>query len=470
MALTLDLAQRIGALRFADLPAEVLHWAKIGVADTVGVTLAGSGEVDPSVEILERVLPPSSGKSLVFGSARRIGALDAAMVNGTAAHALDFDDCNNTFCGHPSAPILPALFALADEVGASGADFLTAYVAGFEAECKIALGVSLYQYTHGWHPTSTVGVFGAAVACARLMELDQTKIATALAIATSLAGGIKANLGTMTKPLHLGQCARSGLLAALLAREGFTANLQAFEHKQGYFALFNGAGNYDAANILASWGAPFDLARPGLAIKQYPCCGSTHPALDAMLELVRTHNLYPDDLARIDAWIHKRRLEHTNRPDPQSPLDAKFSIQYCLARALTDRGIRMEHFEGEAFRDPEVRRILPRIRAAPYTTEQFPAENHFGGEVQVTTTRGEVLMGRVDQALGRTVDRPLPEERLREKFESCAARVLPVPTIAAVYAAIRALENIADVREVTAMMELAPQAAPVGARTVAFAQ
>ena len=456
-SLALELAKRIGALQFVDLPDDVLHWAKVGIVDTIGVTLAGSGEVDPGVEILERVLPPSTGKSLVFGSARRVGALDAAMVNGTASHALDFDDCNNTFCGHPSAPILPALFALADERGASGEEFVTAYIAGVETECKLALGIGLHQYTHGWHPTATIGVFGAAASCARLLNLDETKTATALGIAASLSCGIKANLGTMTKPLHVGQTARSGLLAALLAGEGFTANLDAFEHPHGYFEVYNGAGNYDAGNILAAWGAPFDLARPGLAIKRYPCCGSTHPALDSMLELVHKHDLTPGNVARIDAWIHKRRLEHTNRPDPQSALDAKFSLQYCLARALKDRAVRIEHFDGEAFRDPQVRSISAQVHVAPYTTAQFPAENHFAGEVKVTTTRGVALRARVDQALGRSVDRPLPEEQVREKFEGCAARVLRADAIDSVYSAIRDLENMADVRDLTAMLEVATQ-------------
>jgi 2-methylcitrate dehydratase PrpD len=453
MTLAIELAKRICALRFVDLPADVVQWAKVGIVDTVGVTLAGSGGVDPGVELLERVLHASSGPSLIFGSTRRAGVFDAAMINGTASHALDFDDCNNTLCGHPSTPILPALFALADEHGATGEEFLNAYAVGVETECKIALGVSLHQYTHGWHPTSTVGVFGAAASCARLLQLDEIKTATALAIATSLASGIKANLGTMTKPLHLGQCARNGLLAALLAREGFTANLSAFEHSQGYFEVFNGKGNYDAGKILPAWGAPFDLARPGLGIKQYPCCGSTHPALDAMLELVRTHNLTSNDVARIEAWIHKRRLEHTNRPEPRSALDAKFSIQYCLARALKDRAIRMEHFDDEAFRDPEIDTIMSMVHVASYTALQFPEDNHFAGEVRVTTTSGDVLVARVDQALGRTVDSPLPEERLREKFEACALRVMGVETSRSVYEAIRTLEKTADMRQVTALLE-----------------
>src|SRR5688500_16843633 len=433
MGFALELAKRITALRYEDLPPEAVHWAKIGVLDTVGVTLAGSD--DPSATIVAGVLS-SGGKSLILGTAKRTGPLDAALVNGTASHALDFDDCNNTLGGHPSAPILPALFALADEIGASGRDFITAYVAGFETECKISMGVNFYQYTRGWHPTTTIGVFGAAAACAHLLQLDAERTATALAIAASLASGIKSNFGTYVKPLHIGHCARNGLFAALLARDGYTASPVAFEHKQGYFEVFNGAGNYDADKILPAWGKPFDIVTPGIAIKQYPCCGSTHPAIDAMLELVRTHDLKPAAVGRIQSWTHKRRLEHTNRPDPQSTKDAKFSVQYCLARALVERKVAIEHFEGEAYRDGDVRELMSRIQAAPYTTEQFPEDNHFGAEVKVTLRGGTVLDVKVDQPAGRTSANALPQERLKEKFDNCANRAISERSTAAVYSAI----------------------------------
>ena len=452
MPFALELAQRITTLRAEDLTPEVIHWAKVGVLDTVGVTLAGSD--DPAATLVSRVLS-SGGRSLILGTDKRVGALDAALVNGTASHALDFDDCNNTLGGHPSAPILPALFALADETGASGRDFIAAYVAGFETECKMSLGVNLYQYTHGWHPTTTIGVFGAAAACAKLMSLDAERTATALSIAASLAAGIKSNFGTYVKPLHVGHCARSGLFAALLAREGYTASPVAFEHKQGYFEVFNGAGNYHTERILPAWGEPFDIVEPGIAIKQYPCCGSTHPAIDAMLDLVRAHDLKPEAVERIRSWTHKRRLEHTNRPDPQSTTDAKFSVQYCVARALVDRKVTIEHFEGDAYNDAAVRRVMSRIEAAPYTTDQFPEDNHFGAEVRVTLRGGTELAKKVDQPLGRTAQVALPPERLREKFENCARRVLPAEAAARVYAAITALETLEDVRAVNAAMETA---------------
>lgn len=449
MSFAQELSNKINGLHYNALPADAVHWAKVGILDTVGVTIAGAHE--PATRILLGVCGSASGPALVFGHARRIGALDAALVNGTASHALDFDDCNNTLGGHPSAPILPALFALADETGASGKDFIAAYVAGFETECKLSMVVNFHQYTKGWHPTTTIGVFGAAAACAHLLKLSAEQTATALSIAASLAAGIKSNFGTMTKPLHVGHCARSGLFAALLARDGFTAGATAFEHKQGYFEVFNGAGNYDAAKAIPAWANPLDITRPGIAIKSYPCCGSTHPAIDCMLELVNKHNIKPEQVTRIDSWTHTRRLEHTNRANPQSDLDAKFSVQYTLARALKDRTVKLEHFEGTNWQDPATRAILPKIHVAPYTTGQFPADNHFGAEVKVTLTDGRVLSAKTDQALGRSVDKPLPADMLKAKFDNCAARALSSDNVARLYAAIQEFENAKDVREIAAL-------------------
>ena len=449
MSLALELATRINSLTFKELPPEAIHWAKIGVLDTVGVTLAGSRE--ECTRIVEGIATRGvTGPSLIFGVNRRTAPLEAALVNGTASHALDFDDMNNTLGGHPSAPILPALFALADDIGASGRDFLAAYIAGFETESKVGMGVHFYHYTKGWHPTATLGVFGATAACAKLLKLSDDKTATALSIAASLAAGIKANFGTMVKPLHVGHCTRNGMFAALLARDGFTAGDRVFEHKQGFFNVFNGEGNYDAGKILPAWAQPLDIVKPGIAIKQYPCCGSTHSALDAILTLARDHKPAADDIERVDVWTHTRRLEHTNRPEPKSNLDAKFSVQYCMTRALLDRRISIEHFEGRAYEEPAVRKLLPRVHAAPYTTAQFPADNHFGAEVKIALRGGRVLSAKVDQPLGRTSDNPLPAGLLKEKFENCAARALSREQTASVYSAIQGLENLQDVRELTA--------------------
>ena len=454
MSISAELGKRIAALRFEDIPENALHCAKMAILDTVGVTLAGSREEAP--RIAERALGAdvANGPCLIFGTERRTTCLSAALINGTAAHVLDFDDCSNTLGGHPSAPILPALLALAEEIDSSGHEVLLAYVAGFETETRIARSVNFHHYRKGWHPTATLGIFGAAAACSRLLNLRQEIVATALSLSVSMAAGVKANFGTMTKSLHVGHCSRNGLFATLLAKQGFTARSEAFEHKHGFFNVFNGAGTFDSDKIFDHWADPLDIVDPGVAIKQYPCCGSTHPALDAMIEIVRTHRIEPDHVSQIDAWIHARRLEHTNRPDPQSGLEAKFSLQYCVARALMHSAVVLEHFEGNAFRDLDVRRIMQRVRVQPYTEAQFDAGNHFGGEVKITLVNGQTFSAKVQNALGRTSSNPLPRNLLRKKFENYAGRVLSPQHVEKVYASIGDLEQLDSIREL--MLMIAP--------------
>jgi 2-methylcitrate dehydratase PrpD len=283
------------------------------------------------------------------------------------------------------------------------------------------------------------------------MRLDAARTATALAIAASFAAGLKANFGTMTKPLHVGHTARDGLFAALLARDGFTANPAALEHKQGFLEVFNGAGNYDAANIVAGWADPWDIVSPGLGIKQHPCCGSTHPAIDALLALRRAHEVPPDRIERIESWTHPRRLAHTDRPDPLSGLDAKFSVQYCLARALLQGQIVLEDFEGEAYRDPASRALMRRIHAAPHPDMGPDSAEALGAELRVTLRDGQVLTQRVGAALGRGPDNPLPEEALLSKFRNCAGRALPEAKVAALQDRLLHLDAVESVRAVTAL-------------------
>jgi 2-methylcitrate dehydratase PrpD len=454
MSLAHELAQRITALRYEDLPPEAVYWSKVAVLDTVGVALAGAVEAAP--RILEEVLDlgAGSGPSLVWGTSRRATCLDAALVNATAAHALDFDNTSNTMAGHMSATMIPALVAAGEAFGASGRDVLLAHAVGFETGARFGHGLNFHHHEKGWHPTSTLGVFAVTAACARLLGLTIDQTATALGLSTSLAAGTKANFGTMTKPLHAGQCARSGLLAALLARKGFTANPGAFEHKQGFLKVFNGDGNYSVERILEGWGKPLDVVTPGACYKQYPSCAGTHAVIDVALGLAREHGPFdPGKIARIDTWTSKHRLPHTDRPEPNSSLDAKFSVQYCVVRALLDGKVVFGQFEGDAHRDAVVRALLPRVHSTTYTEAQFPSDNPNGAEVKVTLTGGRVLSARIDRALGRTTSNPIPLEQLRAKFEDCAARVLDKDSIAAATRMIDAFEGLASVRQFTALLE-----------------
>jgi len=455
MGLALELAERIAALRYEDLPSEAVYWNRVAVLDTVGVTLAGSAEQAPRLvdEVLD--LQAGSGPSLLFGGTRRVAALDAALVNGVAAHVLDFDNTARNLGGHVSAVMVPALIAAAEACGASGKDLLVAHAAGFEAG-RIGKGLNPLHSAKGWHPTSTVGVFAVAAACSRLYGLTVAQTETALAISTSLAAGTKANFGTMTKSLHAGQCARSGVLAAQLARKGYTANPGAFEHKQGFFNVFNGPGNFDAAAILKDWCAPFDIVSPGASYKLYPCCYSTHAAIQAALELVRRNGkpFAPAELRAIGTFTAARGLAHTNRPFPQSALEAKFSVQYCVVRALIDGKVVLAHFEDEAYGDPAVQELLHRVSAGPYTGEAFDPEDPFDAEVRLQLADGRSLTCKVDRPLGRTTSDPVPAEKIGAKFDDCAGRVLDSAATRVVRQMIESLETLGSVRDLTTQLAL----------------
>jgi len=449
MTIAETLAARIAAVSYDRLPDDARHWAKVAIMDTVGCILAGSDE--PCARIAGRVasIGGANGPCVVFGTTHRAGPMDAASINGTAAHALDYDDCSDTLGGHPSAPILPALFALAEARGANGQNFIAAYIAGWETETRIARGVNFHHYEKGWHPTATLGVFGATAACAKLLGLSVEKTARALALAATFSSGLKANFGTMTKPLHVGQSARNGLYAALLASEDFTSSTDAIEHRQGFLRVFNGEGNYAVDPIVAEWGEPWDIVDPGLAIKQYPCCGSTHPAVDAMLMLVRENDLTPAMVTKIESQTHPRRFAHTNRPDPRGALDAKFSVQYCLARALVSRQVLIEHFEDGSYDEPVVRSVLARVASTAWPDREMDLSEHFGADVQVTLTDGRVLKKSVPRPLGRGPSIPLPPELLRGKFIDCARRALSDEAANRLHGMLDTLETIGQIRTLT---------------------
>ena len=449
MPISYELAKRIIGIRYEELPREAICQAKRAILDTLGVALAGSGE--PAVTLLRKVLGEEStaANSVVFGSQQRTGSLDAALINGTAAHALDFDDVSDAMGGHPSAPVLAALLALADGINANGKQVLNAFVAGFETEVHIAKAVNFHHYKKGWHPTATLGIFGASAACSRLLELDEPKTATALSLSASMAAGLKSNFGTMAKPLHVGNSARAGLLSALLASEGFSAVPDAFEHKQGFLNVFNGEGTYQEAKMFQSWANPLEIVDPGVIIKQYPCCASTHSAIDTLIAVARDNDLAPDQVARIEVWIHERRLEHTNRPNPQTPMAARFSLQYCLARALMHKNVVLEHFEGHAFLDPHAQAIMQRVQAAPYSIEHFGPENDYGAEIKLTLRDGQIYSDKLDESLGASDRNPLPTGALEAKFENCASKILSSEEIRELQNVVGHLDNLSNVRELT---------------------
>lgn len=447
-----SLAARIHAFGPGDLTPKARLRARILALDTVAVTLAGAG-----MECVERLctvpgVADAPGPCTLIGRGGRVSMLDAALVNGTSAHALDYDDFSSVFGGHQSAPILPALFALAEAEGHGGAAVMTAYAVGVETEIRIARAVHFHHYDKGWHPTATLGTFGAAAASAHLMGLDEGQIATALALAVSQAAGVKANFGTMTKPFHVGQCARAGLLSALLARQGFTANQAAFEHPQGFFEVFNGAGTYDPARIFANWAAPLELEDDGIAIKPYPCCGSAHAAIKAALNLRAETGLDPAQIAQVEVLVHPRRLPHTNTPWPKTELEAKFSVQYLVARALMDGAVKLSHFEEAAIADAAIAALLANLVARPHPDMGDHSASQWAAEVIVQTHAGARLSHRIDDLMADGGAVPLSTDGMRDKFMDCAEAVGPADWAERLFAQIESFDTAPSLAPMLALM------------------
>jgi 2-methylcitrate dehydratase PrpD len=447
------LAEKICAFRVEDMTARALSEARTAIIDTIACTLSGIPE--PCCQILLETpgVAEAPGPALVFGTSHRTSALDAALINGTASHALDYDDVSGVLGGHHSAPVTAPIFALGEQLKVSGKRALAAYIIGVETEVRLSRAVNFHHYDKGWHPTATLGTFGAAASAAHLLGLDVAQTAKALALAASFASGIKANFGTMTKPLHVGHIGRNGLFAALIAQRGFESNPAALEHKQGWFKVYNGEGNYWPERMFENWGAPWEIESAENGLKQFPCCGSTHPAIAMMLALRREENVTADAVERIEILAHRRRLPHTNNPDPRTPLAGKFSIQYCTARALADGAVRLRDFEGDAVMEDRVRRLLPLITTGPHPDMPDDSPKQFGAEVAVTLKDGRRLARRIDHLVCRGGDNPMSSEELFDKFEDCAVRSLAHDQVAPLFERLETLETVTDLNQVTRLLE-----------------
>lgn len=415
-ALAIALARRIVAFRDEDVTEHADEVARKCLVDTVGVTIAGAS--GPEVDIVAAVHGSGQGDAIALGRQERFAPLDAALMNGTASHALDFDDFSGTLGGHQSAPVTSALLAIASTSPVTGRDLLTAYVVGCEVSILLATAVHPHHYDKGWHPTATLGVFGTAAASAKLLGLDVERTATALAIAASLASGIKANFGTMTKPLHVGLTARAGLMAALLASEGFTANTGAFEHHQGFFEVFNGSGRYDADGLVERFASPLKLEEDSIVIKRYACCGSTHAAIDAARALVQRPGYDPSRIRSIRVGTPMQRLRHTDRPRPATPLEGKFSVQYVVVRALLDGAVRVGDFDPARILQPEVTELLSRLTAHAVEPDAGVIGD-WGAEVEVTLDDGSSLVETVRDVADRGGARQMPWHEVADKFRDC---------------------------------------------------
>ena len=449
MNVTTILADFVAKSRWEDCPAPAVAAARGAILDCLGVMLAGS--LEPSARILQAVSLAEGGSPLctVVGAGRRTGAVWAALCNGTAAHALDFDDTNFTLLGHPSAPVLAAGLAAGELALADGQALVHAFLLGFEVETTLAAVINPEHYDHGWHATCTLGTLGAAAAAARLLGLDTPQIRTALAVAASQSSGLKENFGTMTKPFHAGHAARSGVLAALLAREGWTASEQALEGPQGFFNVL-GAGSR-RLEALDTLGAPWKILSSGVAVKPYPSCACTHSIIDGALELRRAHGLRPEDVAEVTVGVSAlvpRILIHS---DPRTGLEAKFSAEFSAAAALCEGRVGIATFRDDKTRDPAIRALMPRVRMRVDPDIPGDLERHMWTRVTVHLEDGRSWSVGPREVPGDP-SKPLTPEALREKFEECARLALPADRVESVRQMLESLETCPDLRSLTAIL------------------
>ena len=411
----------IAQLEFKALPQAVVDVAKQGFTDCVGVMLAGSRE--PVTAAVEKVLlaDQSAGPASLYFSSKRASAPAAAWINGTAAHALDYDDVALKG-SHPSAVLVPAILAEAQALNSSGRDMLAAYVAGYEVWADLIARERGNYQRKGWHPTGVFGAIGAAAACASLHGLDATKAAHALGAAASEASGVMSNLGSMVKPTHPGKAAASGIYAARFAAAGISATTDALEHAQGYLAALSPQGDVDLDTPPRLPPQHSQMTEQGLSIKQYPVCYRAHRAIDAMLGLLKKQPVAAKDVKEIRVSFSNSHLVILKNHRPQDAIAAKFSIEFAMACALLAGRVGLRDLIDEFVRSAEVQQLIERV-AIDIDPEEEAGTSGYApyDHVQLTLADGRVLKSeKIRYAMGDP-HAPLTAADLWTKFEDCCA-------------------------------------------------
>ena len=402
MALTRELAQFVAKLRFEKLPSQAVETAKRGMIDTVGVLFAGRDQA--VVGIVSKHISAGDESTLLFGE-RKARSTDAALVNGTAAHALDYDDV--AIDGHPSVVLTPALLAEGERLGASGKELIAGYVAGYETWAELVSRDADKHHGKGWHPTAVFGTLAAAAAAARVTNLSPDQTIHALAIAASMAGGLVANFGSMTKPFQAGRAAQSGILAARLAADGMTASPDALEHPSGFLAAFSPKGRLRLDGALGE----LHILRHGLNIKRYPVCYALHRSIDALLAM----EAKPREVESVEIHIGKLQAAMLRHSSPRNALDAKFSAQFAMAAALTSGKVGLAELSDGFVQRKDVQALMPKVRIA--TTDASDPDDPLFAPFDYVTVNG-VKSREIRHAKGHARN-PLTLDQLREKFDDC---------------------------------------------------
>ncbi|MBW2440619.1 MAG: MmgE/PrpD family protein [Deltaproteobacteria bacterium] len=437
---------------FSDFPAEAIRIAQRCVLDGLGLMLAGSAQD------CTRIVREFSCKSCQGSGATAFGkdsvmlppAL-AALVNGTAGHAMDWDDTqlstspDRTFglLTHPTIPPLAAALAVTEMLGGvSGREFITAFLTGFEVECKIAESIRPEHYEKGFHSSGTVGTFGAAVAVAKLIGLDHPQLRHLLGMTASMASGIRANFGTMTKPLHVGRAAQNGVTAALLAQGGYEADPDGLDGPWGFFEVF-GRGA-DAERIIDKLGRPHSIVEPGVSVKPYPCGSLTHPSMDAMRTIVIENDLKPDDIQEVILYAGNNILHPIRYTTAENELQAKFCMPFLLAAIVISRKAGVQEFTHGFVHSQEVRSLMQKIRTEFDPVIEAKGYDKMRSRVEVTLNNGSRIVRDADDRYRGGPENPLSDDELKEKFADCSQSMISDSTRDEVVKTVFELDSLSN--------------------------
>ena len=442
MSLTRQVADFVAGTKFQDLPEEATAKAKEAIIDCIGVTLAGS--VDPAGKKMIGFVSKlgSAGQATVVGAKMKVSSPLAALANGTMAHVLDYDDVSPSMIGHPSVALVPAAFALGEAAGVSGRDILTAYILGLEVAAKIGARLNPGHCDAGWHSTGVLGSVGAAATAAKILSLDSLETAMAISISAAQAGGFLRSVGSMLKPLQAGYAARNGVMAAMMVSEGFTGPADILEGSWGFCSLYKGEGTGGGDEDFGNLGAPFDIVSPGVGLKPYPSCLATHPAIDASLWLMRNREVRLDEIDAVDCFIDYYWANVLCYDRPKTALEGKFSMQFCVAMALSEGAAGLDQFKDEKLATPKIQNLISRIKVHVHPDQVTPASTK--SRFTVVTIRlknGTELSRRVDKPKGHP-GMPLTREELESKYRNCARLVLSHENIE------QSLETLAHLEEI----------------------
>jgi aconitate decarboxylase len=420
--LTQELAEFIHQLKPQDLPNIATTTVRRGISDCMGVLFAGRNEpvVGHALSIINLCSGPRTAR--VLGDRGSASSADAAFINAVAAHALDYDDTG--LDGHPSVVLAPVVLAEAQALGKDWQSAVTAYVAGYECWAELIGRDPDKHHGKGWHPTAVFGVVACAAASAHLRQLNLQQTAHALGIAASLASGLVANFGSMTKPLQVGWAARNGILACQLAEQGLTSSADALESPRGFLAALSPRGHANLERPCAA-GHPWQIERQGLNIKRYPVCYAVHRVIDACLSLHARETIVAEQIHHIDVHIGHHQAAMLRSHFPQNELDAKFSAEFAVACALSRGHVHLDDLNDANITQPQLQSWMQLVRIHP-TDAQDPDDPLFAPYDQVTIhlqNGGKLISDPVSKAQGHAL-RPIDEAQMVEKFLNCAQRTL----------------------------------------------